>query len=396
MAAKAVERCKSPEEAQLLSPKPKENTEQLTIEVRYEGPRICTSNRLKPKTAEAPEVLDETHNHLNGDQLGSVTTERQLVKNIVILGIAFACVFSSFSALQSLQSSLFQQSALGLKALCCVYGLTVISTLYAPIFVHKVTPNWAITLSFVMVALFTSTFFYPRFYTLVPSAVLVGLTFGPLFSAQTSFLMHLVSKITCLTEEIREKVQQRFLRLFYLLYNLSRIIGNLLTALVLRYSGDVYVYMTKKLHHYDHTPSMTVSYQLHDTQMSVSLSRDVTGPSFCRNVECQTGEVLRSTPNFIFLLPSNTSFVLVSIYLGLVLTGVALVATMLDKFEVYVYQDPLERSLWSRALRKMAVLLFDPNQPLLLPLVFFIGMEQGFIYATFTQVFIDNIGVDIH
>ncbi|XP_013773276.2 protein unc-93 homolog A-like [Limulus polyphemus] len=373
------------EQARFLSARSKSTTDQLSIEVRFDGPKSHVSARVKPKRAEIHAAVDDNHNGIRQDQ---VVSEKQLIKNIVILGISSVFVFSSFFALQNIQSSIFQQTGLGLKAFCCVYGLMILSSVYGPMFVQKLTPNWTIALSFVMISLLISTFFYPRLYTLIPSAVPLGLSLGPMFSAYTSILMQLVSKMTCLTDVPQERVQQRFLRMFYLFLNISRISGNLLTALLLRYGGDVYVYPTQQ--QLDSQPEVRYDpdSEKHDPSLTVTLSREVASRSLCATNECQDFGILRDVPKFIFLLPSNVSLMLVSVYLGLALTGVAIVTTLLDKFDLYVYQDPLERSLCFRTLKNLGLTFVDPQQRLLLPFVLFIGMEQGFMSTTFTQAYV--------
>lgn len=83
---------------------------------------------------------------------------------------------------------------IGTRSLALLYGAGAVSCWYAPAFVQHLSPSWAIVVAFVTQAVYVSTFFYPKSFTLFPSALLAGSTLGPLFSAQTSFLMHLVSR----------------------------------------------------------------------------------------------------------------------------------------------------------------------------------------------------------
>ncbi|KFM80834.1 UNC93-like protein, partial [Stegodyphus mimosarum] len=292
---------------------------------------------------------------------------------MIVLGLGFVFTFSALTALQSLQSSLFLETVLGLHSLSVLYGLAAFSCLYGPIFVQKLTPNWTVVLSFVLIALYISTFFYPRPYTLLPSAVLLGLSFGPLFCAQTTFLMQLVSRMAYLTNGIRDKVQQRYLRLFYFFYNSSRIWGHLATALLLRYGGDVYVFSTRPQYPKFHATGP--HFPMVDLHMSPSLYATVARPSLCTLDHITEDQIFRSPASYVFYVPSNLYLMLISVYLGLAFLGLATVTTLLDKFDLYVSQDPLERPPILLSFRKVVLSLIDPQLRLMFPLIIFIGLE---------------------
>ncbi|XP_054723676.1 protein unc-93 homolog A-like [Uloborus diversus] len=371
----------------LLSPRPKYRTETVPAEVGFHFNRATAQTRIKPLESQNRFPTYGTENAIGeSDTLTSVQTERQLLKNMIVLGLGFVFTFSALAALQSLQSSLFLETVLGLHSLTVLYSLAAFSCLYGPIFVQKLTPNWTVVLSFVLIALYISTFFYPKPYTLFPSAILLGLTFGPLFCAQTTFLMQLVSRMAYLTDGIRDKVQQRYLRLFYFFYNSSRIWGHLATALLLRYGGDVYVFSTRP--QYPRFHSNNPHFPMLDLRMSPSLYATVARPSLCTLDHLTDDHIFRNPASYMFSVPSNLYLMLISVYLGLAFLGLATVTTLLDKFDLYVSQDPLERPPILLSFRKVVLSMVDPQLRLMIPMIVFIGFEQGYLIADFTRSYV--------
>lgn len=288
--------------------------------------------------------------------------ERDLMKNMLILAIGSLFVLTAFVALQNLQSSIYGNSGLGIYTLCLLYTISAFSCLYGPTLVQKICPNWTVILSFVMFAIFVSTHFYPAPYTIIPSTVILGLFYGPFLCAQSTFIILLASKYSSNRENVQDKVIQRFLRLFYFMYNSSQIWGNFISSIILSV-GDTM------------TPVEQIPLVHHNTPV------------------CE-GEMhlnqLRTNSSLLFSISSKMSLSLVSSYLFCVLIGIAIIASLLDKIEMFVTQDPKERShlmiTISKILGSITGCKADKKLRYILPMVYFIGAEQGFMYADFTKV----------
>ncbi|XP_035698228.1 protein unc-93 homolog A-like [Branchiostoma floridae] len=159
---------------------------------------------------------------------------KRIWKNILVLSSAFLLNFTAFRGLQSLQSTLNSEAGLGVVSLSCVYASMVLSCMYAPFFIHKVgSCKWTIVVCFFGHVLYTGSNFYPSWYTLMPSSVLLGAISGPLWTAQITYL-------TSSAQEYAELLQHdslegdiaKFNGVFYLLNDLSGIIGNLISSLL--------------------------------------------------------------------------------------------------------------------------------------------------------------------
>lgn len=355
---------------QLLIPTNLEKSDQIMVEVTYQGPKTPTKSRLHSVRSSNP----------NGNQdnsSGTLQNERILMKNVVIMGITFALVYSSFNALQGLQSSLFTETGLGLKALSLIYGFGVLSSFYGSLIVQKLSANWTMAASFLTFSLFTVSYFYPRPSTVLPAALILGLSLGPLCCAKATYLNQIISKLTCLTQNIRDKLQQRYLRVFHLLSNSGAIFGNLITALILHYSGDIYIYTSRaKL-------SNTLL-----TNPKISAADVLSTPGLCHLDQCDSGHVFRNGSIIYFVLPTSISLALIGFYLGVVFVGLIGIIVALEKFDVLIPQDPMERPLYLQSLRSIGLLCREPRQQLLFPIVLFIGLEQGFMYADFTKSYV--------
>ena len=85
------------------------------------------------------------------------------------------------------------------------------------------------------------------------------------------------------------------------------------------------------------------------------------------------------TPNFTFILLSALLLVSVS--------ALIIVLLLLHRTEHLQVQDPLERSFLSSSIRNVLFrTLHDHHLRLLLPMAFFVGLEQGFFIADFNKV----------
>ncbi|XP_067125202.1 protein unc-93 homolog A-like [Centruroides vittatus] len=332
------------------------------------------------KTRNNPENNTSSNQHSPQEQQ---LTKNQLIGWTVILGISFTFVCTSFAALQNILSSLFIESGIGIKSLICVYAVAAISPLYSQFFVNRLTPNWVIVVSFVMTALYITVYFYPRIYTLTAAGILLGLLLGPLRCASTSFLVQTAGKLTARSTDVsRELTIRRQFGHFTIFINSGQVWGNLLTSLLLHYGDDIYIYPTgPKLTHApnsDFSPPANVA--------NPSLSRTMVNPSLCNADHCKKWEVFRNSIPFAFIVPSNVSLMLISVYLGLAFVGVALATSLLDKFDIR--EEGAERVTFVETAKSYLLSFIDPQLRLVFPLIFFYGLQYGFIVADFTRSYV--------
>ena len=112
---------------------------------------------------------------------------------IICLCLSFTFIFTSYSSLQNLQSTLNDTAGLGVASLSCLYGAMIIAAFYSPVMVQVIGPKWAILTGFLTQILFAAANFYPHFYTLIPASVLLGLASTPEWAGQGVFLTQLAT-----------------------------------------------------------------------------------------------------------------------------------------------------------------------------------------------------------
>ena len=79
----------------------------------------------------------------------------------------------------------------GPTSLAATYAALVFSSLFLPTFlISKLTAKGTIVASMLCYSTYIAAQFYPTYYTLIPSAVLVGLAAAPLWSAKCTYVTH--------------------------------------------------------------------------------------------------------------------------------------------------------------------------------------------------------------
>ena len=273
------------------------------------------------------------------------------VKNLLALSTTFFIIQSAYMSLQNLASSLLATDGLGLSCLATTYGFYAISCLSSPVVIQFLGTKWAIVVAVCTYTLYIAMNFFPKYYTLIPAAVLMGIGAGPLWSAQGTHLTTSAINLANIKSETHEAIISRCNGVFFLFFLASQIPGNLVSSLVL-YSGV-------------------------DGQRS-----NETDLSFCGANSC-------GAPPSYSSGSSTTDAITVYILLGTLLTWGALsiptAAFFLNPLESYCPVMPAKRN----AVDQLKVTLrfsLSPKMYLLIPLIFYNGVELGFAYGDFTKV----------
>lgn len=158
------------------------------------------------------------------------------IKNVIIVSIAFFLEFTAFAGIANLQSSLNNDldDAVGTTSLAVIYGSIIVSSILLPsIIIEKIGLKFTLMASLCAYVTYTLANFYPSYYTLIPTAVLLGLAGAPLWSAKCAYVTTAAQKYSKLTNEPEETVVTRFFGIFFFFFQLTQISGNLISSLVL-------------------------------------------------------------------------------------------------------------------------------------------------------------------
>ncbi|XP_066286177.1 protein unc-93 homolog A-like isoform X1 [Branchiostoma lanceolatum] len=300
--------------------------------------------------------------------VGQRTSTKRIWKNLLVLASVFLVNFTSFRAIQNLQSTLNSEAGLGVVSLSCVYASMVLSCLYAPFFIHKVgSCKWTVVVCLLGHALYTTSNFYPSWFTLVPSSVLLGAISGPLWTAQSTYLANSAQEYANVLQYGTEGALAKFNGVFYFLHDLSGISGNLISSLVLSAGRQ-----------------------------------DIGKGEFCGAMDCG----IRPEPNWTSqyyvtnsslsynstVLPNDKQRVVVytlfGIFLGCNIFAILIAYLLLDKDVQRVASEPMQIS--QHLIRTFKVFK-DFRFVLLTPLIFIFGMTYATVAGDYTKSYVSCV-----
>ena len=158
------------------------------------------------------------------------------MRNFGIFLLSFFCIFAPYTALELLQSSLNRSDGLGVYSLSILYALKALSSLFGPLIVRGLTPKWTLLLAYLCHTIFIASNFYPKWYSMLPAGILLGIATGPLWICSgiyTTVLGVYYSKAKVETNIIR--VQSKFHGLHSLAMSFAMICGNIVSSVVLKF-----------------------------------------------------------------------------------------------------------------------------------------------------------------
>ena len=136
---------------------------------------------MKKQQSEASRELDEVELQNEADKPSILSPEEvkrekfKINKNIIIISFGFLFLFTAFQSLQNLQSSLNPNEGLGLASLSVIYASLILSCMFVPPYmIGRLGCKWALVLSMVGYVLYTVANYYARWWTLIPSSILLG------------------------------------------------------------------------------------------------------------------------------------------------------------------------------------------------------------------------------
>lgn len=290
----------------------------------------------------------------------------RILKNIAAVSFAFMVQFTAFQGTANLQSSINAKDGLGTVSLSAIYAALVLSCIFVPtLLIKRLTVKWTLCVSMLCYVPYLAAQFYPRFYTLVPAGVLLGLGAAPMWAAKATYLTQVGAVYAKLTDQAVDAIIVRFFGFFFLAWQTAELWGNLISSLVLSSGG--------------HGGGGGGNASAHSSDSHLALC----GANFC---------VLNTLGNDNLERPPDSEIYEIStIYLCCVVAAVAFVAFFVDPLSRYGEKQRKtdgQELTGIQLLSATAYQLKKPNQQLLIPITVWIGMEQAFIGADFTQAYV--------
>ncbi|CAB3227163.1 unnamed protein product [Arctia plantaginis] len=284
---------------------------------------------------------------------------RRIWKNVAVVAVSFMVHFTAINAAINLQSSINAEEGLGTASLVALFTGNLVSN----IFLTSVVIRWlgtkrTIYCGFITYMPYIVSQMYPRFYTLVPAALFLGLGSGPLWCAESTYLSVASEAHSLISKIPAKRLLSRFLGFFFMIMQSSQIWGNLISSLVISTANNA---------------SMTIV-----SESNIPL---LCGSNFLPNLDASAA----LPPQ-----PPKKINILAGTYLACMVAATIIVVKWLDPMKRYAFcRKKTDNSLAGLSLLTATVKqLANISQLLLVPISIFSGLHQSFFFADFTSSFV--------
>ncbi|XP_042205192.1 UNC93-like protein isoform X2 [Homarus americanus] len=312
---------------------------------------------------------------------GSVETSRRqlteeerkekfaIMKNIIIISVAFTFLFTSYNSMSNLQSSINKVD--GTASLTALYAAYILSCCFVPSWLLvRLKEKYTMAASMLCYSAYIAAQFYPEAYTLVPTAIILGLGAAPLWSSKCTYLTKVGARYSELAGDSRDIIITKFFGIFFMFFQSTQVWGNLIASLVL-------------------------SVGVKDVNRTQEVSLESCGYNFC--ISGSTDNTSSTDPGEREGPPLWQIYTMASIYLA---------CSLLSGVIILVFLDPLSRfkntedgGSSGKSSLQLLVATFNhlrhPYQLLIVPITIWSGLEQGFLTADYTAAYV-SCGLGLH
>ena len=292
-------------------------------------------------------------------------------KNILGLSVTFLIVFSVFMGLQNLQSSINSAGGLGLASLATLYAAFILAGFVAPAIVKVLGTKYSLLLGFNCHLVYTLTNYYPSWYTLIPSSILLGFASAPLWAAASTHITKVSIDIAPALRKDTALVISKSTGIFFSFFQLSQLPGNLLSSLIL------FPYTNEN--------------QLANTSETWNGTAERNTTSIVPTELCNHHLELRP-PNISIetaTIGRTYLYALVSVYTGLVMLGIIILLIFVDRLPANNKRVSTKNTFHlyiKKPFFELLQVIKDWRMLMITPMATFSGMEMAFASGSFTEV----------
>ena len=227
--------------------------------------------------------------------------------------------------------------------------------------------KWTLVVCIFCYSTYMAAQFYPQFYTLIPTAFILGLGAAPMWSAKCTYLNQVAHKMAQLEGVATELIVVKFFAIFFFFFQCNSIIGNIISTSVLSSGVDT-------------TSSLT------DDAIKFC------GSSFCpgqTSISSSEGKNETDTANDNFQTDITKIYIIAGIYLACSLAAAVIIAIFVDPLTRFGEDERAEETEQLSGFQLLVATfrhLKNKNQLLVIPITIWSGIEQGFFGADFTAV----------
>ncbi|GFS29616.1 UNC93-like protein [Nephila pilipes] len=287
----------------------------------------------------------------------------KIIKNLTSLAFGHFLVFTAFDSLSNLQSTVNESGGVGVASQSVIYACFTISSFFLPTYlIKRFGCKKTLLISVFSVCPYVAANMYPIWGTLMPSAVLSGLAFGPLWAARSTYVNELSFQYSRFTKASISVINAWFFGIYSFFHENAEIWGNVLSYYVLKENNN-------------------------GTEIAVPEETLLQcGVNFCGKSSEDVNPNL-NPPSY------NQWYTLTGIYLGFIVLAGFVIMFAVDPLEENSSEEDnkegkqktkLSASLLVATLKHMK----DRDQLLLIPLSFYCGLADGFYNSDFTKSYI--------
>ncbi|CAF1206004.1 unnamed protein product [Adineta steineri] len=163
---------------------------------------------------------------------------RKLYKNLIVLSISFVLLFTAYSGISTLQSSLNTKNNVGVNSLIITYAFLIFSSIaFIGICMDLFGLKFTMIIATIGYIFYTAANIKPLPVLMYISAALVGLAAAPLWTASATYLNQIARYHSQHKNQTHDISVSLFFGIFFALFGTTTIWGNLISYFVLHQSS---------------------------------------------------------------------------------------------------------------------------------------------------------------
>ncbi|XP_071091679.1 protein unc-93 homolog A-like isoform X1 [Haliotis cracherodii] len=335
-------------------------------------------SKLPPEDGKGPYDVD--HN---------IVPSGRHTRNLIALSVSITMAFIASGTLRNLQTSLNHEGGVGVISLAMTFMGFMIGSVFSPFLVQNFHPYRALLVSMLPYLLYIAANFYPVIWLMTPVSLLWGVSFALMWNAMSTYITFLAKGYSEKKKQDYEIVLSRFFGIFYLVWQLYMIFGNLIASLVLTYatpagitassarSNDTVMNQTLTFMNQSRFSFPNESVILNSSSPSSDYA--LCGASYCHHYTISNAG---STDN------SFAKYVLYGVYAGVMFFAVIIAFFLLEPLNSRLFSATISCSVVKSQIVSLGRFALNRKFLLLCPLLLFSQMQAAFASGEIAKAFV--------
>ena len=166
-------------------------------------------------------------------QCSTRISKAKAYKNLFGVSISFMIVFSAYLGVASLQSSVNESGGIGLASLTTINFLFIFSNFYTSAVIHLFGTKYTLIICYIGMSMYTVSNYYLSWYTLIPTAVCVGIILGPLWASLNLHVTTVAIRYASASGKTKSNVVSLFLCNYTAIFKIAYIPGSIISSVIL-------------------------------------------------------------------------------------------------------------------------------------------------------------------